>query len=400
MKKYFKKALLLTQISLLLLAFPQLSNSQNFTAIPSESPTLNRSVRALGMGNAFIAIEGNEYSPFYNPAGLADLEKGRFKFLSPTVEFSYGGIGLIKDAISLKDDLDGASSDAAKIRIYDDFLQQNIGSFQYVRYEMEILSYSRKYFACGILFDERMVFSFRDQSDTYFDAQNIGDATLYVAGAYGFWGKLLQVGVTLKPVVRFAMNDRITYDVIIGSSSASWSNRLKSVYKDYKFSFSGDLGFKSDLLFPFLKDNEKFMSVHKKVKPSIALTWQDIGNPFPDTKRLDSGEVIGFVENDQSVNIGFAINPKIGMFDTTFEVDIRRLNQSSGFGNKFNLGVEFRFPKILSLRTGLGQGYISGGLSADFKYFILDFATYAEESGIFGSKQGDRRLAVTLNFGI
>ncbi len=394
-----RKIAVLSSISLALIILLT-DNTPAQTSIPQETPALNRSVRALGMGNAFIASKGNEYSPFYNPAGLNDIEEGRFKFFSPTAEFSLGGIRLIKDAKNLNNSLSDAANDADKIRILDEFVQKNIGNFQYVRYEMDLFSYSRKNFAAGIIIDERMTFSFRDQTFTNFDIRNIGDAVFYVAGSYGFWGKLLQVGVTLKPTFRFAINDKITYDTIVGSSTISFGDRFKSVYKDWKFGFGADLGLKTDLLFPALKDNEVFMKFHDRLKPTIALTWQDIGSPFPKTKTTDSGAVIGFVENSQTVNLGFAIHPKISFFDTTFEADFRQINNNVSVFNKIHLGAEFRFPWVFALRMGVHQGRISGGASVDLKYLIIDFATYAEESGIYGHRKGDRRIAATINFGI
>ena len=273
-----------------------------------------------------------------------------------------------------------------------------MGAFQYVRYQMDIASFTMKNFAAGMMIDERMIFSFRDQSFTNFDAFNVADAAFYVAGSYGFWEKLLQVGVTLRPTVRFAMNDKITYASIIGSSAVSFSDRMQSIYKDYKFGFAADLGLKSNLQLPFLKDHENYQKFQKTLNPTVALTWQDIGNPFPDRKTISSGQTIGFVENKQSVNMGFSINPDLGFAKSTFEVDLRKLNRSGGFMTKFHVGAELRFKYVLSLRTGFNQGRIAGGASIDLKFFRLDFATYAEESGVFGTRQGDRRLAASINF--
>lgn len=385
-------------LSLLLVTLIISSALQAQTSIELSTPTLNRSVRALGMGNAFIAAEGNEYSPFYNPAGLNDFGKWRLKLFSPTAEFSLGGIGLIKDSLDLKDNLNSASTDADKIRVLDSFVQKNIGSFQYVRYQMDIVSFTMKNFAAGMMIDERMVFSFRDQSFTNFDAFNTADAVFYIAGSYGFWEKLLQVGLTLRPTVRFAMNDKITYSSIIGSSAVSFEDRLKSIYKDYKFGFAADLGLQSNLDLPFLENHENYQNFLKNFNPRLALTWQDIGNPFPDRKTISSGQTIGFVENKQSVNMGFSISPDFGWAKSTFEIDMRKLNRTGGFMTKFHVGAELRFKYVLSIRTGFNQGRITGGASVDLKYFRLDFATYAEETGNFGSRLGDRRLAASINF--
>src|ERR1043166_3943902 len=81
----------------------------------SESPSLNRKVRNLGMGNVGVALRGtHDSSPFYNPAGLNDLEKGRLQFFSITGDASKSAISLVKDVINLKDDIDNAADDSAK----------------------------------------------------------------------------------------------------------------------------------------------------------------------------------------------------------------------------------------------------------------------------------------------
>ena len=52
-----------------------------------------------------------------------------------------------------------------------------------------------------------------------------------------------------------------------------------------------------------------------------------------------------------------------------------------------------------SVRVGGNQGYISGGVSLDFKYAKLEFATYGEEAGKFTRQKQLRRLATNLSFG-
>jgi hypothetical protein len=57
-------------------------------------------------------------------------------------------------------------------------------------------------------------------------------------------------------------------------------------------------------------------------------------------------------------------------------------------------------PKILSLRVGVSQGYFAGGVGIDLWIAKLDLATYAEEVGVFGGQDNNRRYAASLNFGI
>ena len=130
---------------------------------PNESPSLNRKVRNLGMGNVGVAIRGtHDSAPFYNPAGLNDLEKGRFQFLSPTVEMSKSAFSLFSDMKDLIDDLGDADGSADKSRVFNDFGFENSGEFRRMRFALDIFNYARKNFAAGGLLHQKFDLSGRE----------------------------------------------------------------------------------------------------------------------------------------------------------------------------------------------------------------------------------------------
>jgi hypothetical protein len=63
------------------------------------------------------------------------------------------------------------------------------------------------------------------------------------------------------------------------------------------------------------------------------------------------------------------------------------------------LGVEARFPKILSVRAGAYQGYATAGATLDFWLVKLDAATYAEELGLEAGQRPNRRHMVQVTVG-
>ncbi|MBI2500354.1 MAG: hypothetical protein HYW02_02575 [Deltaproteobacteria bacterium] len=85
------------------------------------------------------------------------------------------------------------------------------------------------------------------------------------------------------------------------------------------------------------------------------------------------------------------------------ENDFRELNQSVAFIRKWNIGAEVVAPKLLilrpSFRLGANQGYIAAGTGFDFRFLKLEFATYAEEAGVFSRQRENRRIALNLSFG-
>ena len=398
-------------VALLLPASFARAQYNNAATFSQESPQLNRSVRALGMGNAFVAIDGNAYSPFYNPAGLNDIEEGTFHLMSPAFEISSGSIGLIGDVGDLIDDLDAAGTDAAKVGVLDQFVQQRFGEYNHMRIAMNLITYVRKNFAAGAVFEERLTFAFRDQSLPKFDVRNITDFIFFVSGSYGFWDKLVQVGATVKPMIRTSIAESV-------DSSTAIADEVDDVFQTLTFPHFGigvDLGLKSDLSLPFLMEMDAYKKWHEFLKPAFALTWQDIGNTrFKKDLRSTDGNESGvndptkfdaFIEREpiqgnQVLSVGAKVSPTILGLDTNFAADVRDINRNSDFISKFHLGVEVILPIIASARLGMTQGYFAAGVGLDLWIVNIDFATYAEETGAFSRQGSNRRYALNLNFNI
>ena len=174
-----------------------------------DSPSLARRVRNLGMGNVGVALIGtHESSPFYNPAGLNDLKKVKVDFLNVTGEVSKNSIDLIKDVVNLASDIEDANANNGdRFRVLDDFVSDNTGEFRYLRVVFDIVNFTKKNFAAGLLIDERLSLAVREPGIPEFHIRNTADIAAYVSGARAFFDGALQMGVTLKPTVRLALNE-------------------------------------------------------------------------------------------------------------------------------------------------------------------------------------------------
>lgn len=358
-----------------------------------EGPSMNRKVRNLGMGNVGAALQGHhDSSPFYNPAGLNDLKEGRFQFFTNTVDISKTSFNLIKEIADLADDIDNAQG-ADRTRVLNKFIQDNTGEFNSFRYTLDIVNYARKNFAAGVFLTEHLRLSFRDQSFPQFHIRNLGDVGAYISGAYGFWDKLLQVGVTLKPVVRFSLDEgldeQVTFADVLGEDANGdplIKGQFQNIYKKKHFGMSADLGLKSNLGFPIIKS----LPGYDYLKPEVGITWQDIGNP-------SFGTAPG---NEQSISAGIAIHPDLWLLKNTVALDFRDINQERAFLTKLHFGVEMEFPWVLTARGGVSQGYLTGGATLDLWIVKLDAAVYFEEVGKFKRESGNLRWAATLGFDI
>ena len=359
---------------------------------PNESPSLNRKVRNLGMGNVGVAIRGtHDSAPFYNPAGLNDLEKGRFQFLSPTVEMSKSAFSLFSDMKDLIDDLGDADGSADKTRVFNDFGFENSGEFRRMRFALDIFNYARKNFAAGVLIDEKFDLSVREfGSNPPLHIRKLGGAPFFGAGAAPFLGPLVQVGVTVKPTVRFSINEEdevVDYSDIQDDSDGDplLAGQFGNI-KERRFGLGVDLGLKSNLALPLWKDATWF----KTLAPSVGFTWQDIGSP-------DFGAA---PDNPQTMNLGAAIHPDVWKIKNTIGLDVRGLNQDREFLTKLHFGIESQLPWLLAVRAGVSQGYITGGATLDLWVVKLDGAIFYEEVGVVGRNEGNLRWAGTLSFNI
>lgn len=367
------------------------AQAQSATTIPSEQPSLMKGVRPVGMGNGFIAMPGeDENAMFYNPAAINDYEKKfHFRFLSPVGDFSPGIIGLVQDVFDLADDIDAAATDAAKTRVFRDFVNAHIGQFETVRVAFPVVTVMHKWFAVSVLADSRSTISFRNRAFTNIEINSVSDFGGVLGTAYNFKDWLgidqnLQAGLDLKILHRYAIDKVVTSNDIV--NSADFGDAIPRIRAT---GVGVDIGIKAD--FPTF--GAHWLEV---VKPTVALTYQDIGNT----------RFSGAVPNTpQSLTVGFALHPMIGeKWQLHFVNDIRDLNHNNGFLRKWNIGAEVQAPLMWNffrpaVRIGGNQGYISAGATLDFKYAKLEFATYGEEASKFSSQKQLRRIAFNLSFG-
>jgi hypothetical protein len=97
--------------------------------------------------------------------------------------------------------------------------------------------------------------------------------------------------------------------------------------------------------------------------------------------------------------------PRMWIFGTRAAVDIRDIMHPNFSMRKgFHAGMEFDW-RITSWwkgawRFGVNEGYPTFGLSALFSIFNLDFVTYGEDIGYFGSPKENRMYMLKLNIDI
>lgn len=348
------------------------------SAVPSdaaEMTSLYRGVRPLGMGDAFTALANDENAVFYNPAGLGHVDEWRVNILNPKMEIGQSTLDFYSDASNLKSgDTVGATN----------LLRKYVGKHLYANVSV-YPNFTKKNFSVGGFGGGSL--NAEVNTPTYptmtADMSMTGGATLGLARQW--MEDRVSLGVSAKYLVRQRAIKTFT-PIDFASSNTSYDFSKNAV------NGSGvgiDLG--GVYSFPNMPD----------WKPRVGAALQNIGD-------VDFGKVTNAGKNVDnkafmSLNVGGAVTRKLWIMDTTFAADYRDLanntSNDSDMAKRLHLGVEAKFPRLLSLRAGINQGYPSFGVGISLWLVKFDYAYYSEEVGAYAGQREDARHVAQLSIG-
>ncbi len=373
------KRALFTLFWLAVLVFPSMARAD-------ELPWLYRGIRPLGMGDAFLTLADDSNALFYNPAGLAQIDKWNVQILNPLVEVSKSSIKLVQDIGDLKGDDPGSVAD---------FLNDHMGEHQHFRLSL-FPNFTMHNFGFGILGQGRLDAEVRNPAfpeAKLFGGSDVGG----VAGvAYSFFSNNLKVGLGGKYIQRNAI-DRTYGPSDIASPDFDPLKNDKISKSDFAF----DLGTILDLPVPTLR-------------PAVGAVIANIGDlDLPSGSSCPASETITangqtFCGMPMQINVGAGIHPTFGIARTALELQINDVTKKTGndddMGKRIHIGAELKIP-VISVRVGVNQfgkdpaKYFTAGVGIDFLLLKLDVATYAEEVGAFAGQREDRRYVAQLALG-
>lgn len=363
------------------------AKAQNLTM--RHSPRAMQGMRPLGMGGAFIAVDGSdENALFYNPAAINDYEKKfHFQFLLPTVDFSYKAIPYFSsDLLDLADDIDDAATDAAKVNVFDAFAAANTGRYEEFGVRGPVAMMMHKYITAAIFYENRSVMALLNPASSTIDLEALSQVGVQVGSAYGFWDGKVQLGLAMKFIERHLVSETITQRDVVANDDFGDSID----FERFGFGIGVDIGTQAKI--PFQN------KVWEYLDPTLAVTIQDVGDT-----RFFAGDDVGRTE--ESLTLGFAVHPDYWKLKSQFAFDVRDLEHATDFITKLHLGYEVTWPEIgkilrsVSLRAGLSQGYLAGGFGLDFKYFKLNAATYGREQGQITRQKESRMFGFQMAAG-
>jgi hypothetical protein len=367
----------------------------------ADAPSLNPRARSLSMGSAGVALKGGVDSASMNPAGLADVEKPYWSVFDLTLQSPYD-FGIVSTANDYRSAAKG--SDEAKKR---ETLEKFIREVQSTSQTLDVSfypSYTRKNLHIGFLVNaglEGRLYGGGVGADLLARGgdSNI-TAGLIAAGSYSFLNQSLQVGVTLKPLYRFAVfesADQRPLDLAkgknrIGSTQVGVKNMIfgESSTDNRAFGFGADLGVKYWMQPVGQSRVDEWI---QRLRPSFGLTLQDVAN----TRFFTSKKIPADIK--QSLSMGFALQPVWKWIEGAIAFDLRNVLEEGAFENKVHMGAEARIKRFFLIRVGLSQLYLGGGLGLDFKYFQLDAFFNQEEAYEYAANRPLRTLGLRVAAG-
>ncbi len=361
----FSKFLLTSLLTVLLLAGRPLDSQA----------ILYEGIRPLGMGNAFTAVSDDENAVFYNPAGLSRMpDRVKIGLVNPRISLASDSIDFINDAMDT--DFDETAEVADLLRQYTGKPQHfSLGFFPHLGLNMFDASV-----LFGVLGHTRMDMEIRNPVWPESHVNLNGDIGPVMGGGMNLPAvEGLSIGMGLKYLYRNSLNEIYTPAQIA-------SENFEDTIDDDLNSGSGvslDIGAIYELpdLIPYVD------------KTSIGLA----GLNLPDMSMGSATRI------KHQFNTGIAVEKTllpwctvVGAFDihdiTYSAIDENQLSR------RIHMGAELQIP-VISLRTGINDGYVSAGGTLDLKMFKFDVATYAIEQGAYAGQKDDRRYLAQIFFG-
>ncbi len=336
-------------------------------AFGEEYPYIYKGLRPMGMGGAFVAVSDDANSLFYNPAGLAKIQKIRASLFPLELEIGKNAYDIYNDAVDV--DFDNETETAQ-------YLRDNIGERAHVGLNL-FPYYAMPRFAFGLIGTGRMDLEVIDRQYPKLQTHVINDLGGAVGYAHPFFDETLSIGASVKYINRQSLVKQYT---VLDITSDDLDEKIRDDLEDGS-GVLADIGMIVSL--------DAFGIENARVG---VCANNLIGSDLGDAEDLED-----------HVDIGFAVDHDLWITKTTFAFDyidlFSQLGDDNDLAKRVRLGAEFRFPMFFSVRAGLYQGYFTAGVNIDARFVQLDALTYAEEIGAYAGQRIDRRYALRFIMG-
>lgn len=343
------------------------------------------STRAMGMGNAGVAIADDEHALFYNPAGIAQLEKRKFNLFLRA--------GADPDIQDFAKDIDNAGSDEQAIA---DVIQANYGEHFSLRGPSLGGIYATKKWAVAFIpADVSVDASLQREVGPAINLNAYQDSTLAFARAWRLRNTRrgqLDLGVTSKLIYRAHLDKVI--------SIAAIQNDKVLEKEDSNEGMTADLDFGALWKLP-----DYSSGFWHYAQPSFGLVVRNaLDYGYFTNLKLYADDKNGKPEKlGRAIDIGSSFQLlDWSVWKTRFAFDVRDvLNDNWNYKKGIHAGLEFLWEMRPwwkgGWRAGINQGYWTAGFTGQIWIFKLDLATYGQEVGTSNKPKEDRVYMFTTS---
>lgn len=323
-----------------------------------------RGARAQAMGNAYVGLADDEQTLFYNPAGLAGIERASLHYFTTDLTVSHDVVFGYQDS---KSAFENPSGDSLNVIIGKNLylegqvtpmlVMPGFGVSFYADGQAAFLAQNKAlpYVTLGYQTTNGLVFGF--------------GKTL---GRRGFKSKKheFRIGAGGKWLFRRGGYTQIPLSELIDIDKGTIS-RLTGGFEP---GVGVDLG------------TQYIYKATKRFRLSTGLVWNNIGDISfgggPDPIR-------------QVLAVGSALTYEYGWVKLNVTYDLRHLTAQTDWRKKNHAGIEFALP-FLSVYGGVNQVFFTYGASFNAWLFRLTALSYAEERGSFAYQNPERRYQLRL----
>lgn len=345
-----------------------------------EYPYVLRSPKALLMGDAFTAVNDDEYTLFYNPASLA-----RHKSDLTLYPFSgyFSGTNVLSDIDRFKDfpsDVVGVSDVLmdypahASAGVAPGFKLFNFGVSFIANESFDVLLRNRTHpmMDVDIRSDKGVAFGLGIPigSSRISRKSNTGSQT-----SFGLSAKYLE-RTGLKDTL--ALTGPVVADVLD-------QDELDDVLKSLGQVRGIGWGFDAGVEHVVKQGNTQFV---------FGVSALDISGT--EYKVANNADNLAVANTDDQVNLGLAAGQNFGLLHYVVSADVRGLNEQMDFGQRLRLGGQVGISG-LTFMAGMNSGYFSYGGQLDMSFMKLMAGFYDVELGSKYKQTKSRRFIVYLS---
>ncbi len=339
------------------------------TALFQNFPLLYQGVLVEGMGGAFTAVADDSNAPFYNPAGLDNIQTSTFQILNISADVSYPSL-----YPNLANDVQSAniSNPASYVNAFNNVAGQGL----YARVG-NYSNFTTHDFAIGLLSNNQMmgVANSSPTTNNLASLAALSDNGIVLSGALGFFDHHLQIGGTVMGLYQMFEN--------VPSLTASQASNLNGT-------LWGDLS----RGFGVLGNVGAIYHFDLPLNPTLGAAVLNVGTPS-----FGNAGVL-----PQIINAGVGIDPDIGFGKLIADIDyvdvsnyLYYTGDSLWLHTRF--GIQYQFPAILTLSAGLYEGYPTFGVGVDLWALEVNASYYTEEASPIPGLNPDHIISLQVAFG-